>query len=180
MLRAVYAASYRVSRTRERRLTENLRYWYSVKELFNDAFQQNLCSPLNMRTRQVLSDSIGGMIAGYTEPESFFRGEFLLALTGIDADIDDGAEPDRQVPWPGLYLYYTDCGDPIADLLSMPPAWLTTLYSNDFEQVLAPFRANAYRFAPPECSPHGLDFVDVAKVYSERTMPKAPAKNPLK
>lgn len=159
------------------RITETYRYWYSAKELFNDAYEQRWCSPLNMRARQILADHIGEMLAGLSEPEYFFPGEFVLMLSRIDTDMSDERDPQHQIPWPGLYLYHHESVEPIIEFLSDSPAWFEKIYQHKLSDILHRFRDNAGKAAPEDCWGHRLDFVDVVKVFEEGHARKAKPAN---
>ena len=107
-------------------ITEVFFYLYDAKALFNDAFAQRWCEPIAQRVRQVINDRVGEMITDLSEPEYFFRGEFVLALTYIDVGMSGGEPVDSRVPLPGLYLYMHDAHEVVTGLLLDHPDWIDT------------------------------------------------------
>ena len=110
------------------------------KALFNDAFTQTWCEPIAQRIRQVINDRIGEMMAEFSEPEFFFRGEFVLALTPIDLSTTNGLAVADRAPLPGLYLYMQEAYDVIEGLLLEHPDWLDKFYKNPSERNPRHFR----------------------------------------
>lgn len=145
-------------------ITDIFFYWYEAGSLFNDASGQRRCSPMADRIRQVIRDHVGEMITEFSEPEYFFRGEFVLALTRIDIDITNGEDPEHRLPVPGLYLYMHEASDPISGLLLEHPDWLDNLYTNPLNEILDAFDKNAHKQVDSGCfamGVHGLKTVDV-------------------
>ena len=106
LLKQVLEIPLKRSRRRDpEHILELFYYWHDARALFNDAFSQTSCEPIAQRIRQVINDRVGEMFAEVSEPEFFFRGEFVLALAHIDLNITGGSAVEYQVPLPGLYLY---------------------------------------------------------------------------
>lgn len=142
-------------------------YWYEARALINHAFGQRWCEPLPQRIRQIVTDHVGEMITEFSEPEYFFRGEFVLALTHVDADIADGVEIERQRPVPGLYLYFHEAQEAIAGLLFEAPIWLDTVFKHPTTDVIDGFDRNANKMFAPDCFRSGLYALTAGKLYRE-------------
>lgn len=139
---------------------------YAARELFNDAHEEHWCEPIVQRIRQVISDNIGEMITEYEEPEYFFRGEFVLALTNIDKGINE-SQADSQVPLGGLYLYMHEARASIVKFVSENPEWFAKLYNNSLEKILDIFDNNAHKMAVPGCIEIGMHDLKTKEIYQE-------------
>lgn len=149
------------------RVTDIFYLWYDARDLFNDAFAQRWCEPISQRVRQVTTDHIGDLFTEFTEPEYFFRGEFVLALTRIDQSIEDGENIDRQVPWPGLYLYLSEVHDIIVSFLNDPPSWFGEFYHQPMKEILDAFDQNAHKVISSGCFDSGLRNLKTSKIYED-------------
>lgn len=158
-------------------ITETYFYSYNAKGLFNDAFAQRWCEPIAQRIRQILGDRIGEMITEFSEPEYFFRGEFVLALTNIDKNMSTGKDVERRTPLGGLYLYMHEAHDPIIDFLSESPEWFPKLYSHPMNEILDMFDRNADKMAGSGCIAIGMYGMKTAEVYQEALTKKAKKKS---
>ena len=144
-------------------ITDVYFFYYEARALFNDAYEQRWCEPVVQRIRQVINDKIGEMITEFSEPEYFFRGEFVLALTNIDKGMSGGEEVDHRVPLGGLYLYMHEAHDPIVGFISENPDWFGKLYNHPLNEILDMFDRNAHKMAGSGCiaiGMHGLKTVD--------------------
>ncbi|MDD3471953.1 MAG: ATP-binding protein [Syntrophaceae bacterium] len=152
-------------------ITEILYYWYDAKGFFNQAFAQRWCEPISHRIRQIINDRIGEMIADFSEPEYFFRGEFVLALIHIDLCITSGEAEEHSVPYPGLYLYFHEAHSPIKQLILENPDWLNKLYSNSLANIFNLFDQNANKAVSSNCfgmSLHGLNAKETYDKFSKK------------
>ncbi len=152
----------RAGRAREP-LAESLVRTRGAKELFNTAFETRYCEPMPLRIRQVLASTVGNRLI--PEAESFFCGEFVLALTLIDHRLTQKDPSDYLVPLPGLYLYTTEANDTITNFFSEPQEWLAAVYRNPLPELLRLFDANAHKTVPFECTGTGLYGLQTAKLY---------------
>jgi len=144
-------------------------YLYEARALFNEAMGQRLCEPVPQRIRQVMSDALGDQLGEGSEAEVFFRGEFVMALAGIDASETGGVWP-KDAPLPGLYLYFEEAHRAIEDLLEDHPSWFETLYSRPVPEILALFDKNAGKAIPSGCVGavfHRLEVSDLYKPNAE-------------
>ena len=148
-------------------------YWYEARVLFNDAFAQRWCEPIVQRIRQVISDRIGEMITEFSEPEYFFRGEFVLALTNIDKGTSTGEDAERRVPFAGLYLYIHEARDPITGFLIESPEWFGKLYAHPLNEILGMFDRNAHKMASQGCIATGIYGLKTSEIYQESRLQKA-------
>jgi hypothetical protein len=142
-------------------------YWHDAKALFNDAFTQTLCEPIAQRIRQVINDRIGEMMAEFSEPEFFFRGEFVLALTPIDLSTTNGLTVADRAPLPGLYLYMQEAYDVIEGFLLEHPDWLNKFYKHPLNEILSVFDQNASKAIAPNCVATGLHGLGTAEIYRQ-------------
>lgn len=150
-------------------------YFFSceVKSLINDAYVQRWCEPIAQRIRQVIGDKIGEMITEFSEPEYFFRGEFVLALTNIDKGMSQGEGVDHRVPLGGLYLYMHEAHDPIMEFIAENPDWFAKLYSHPLNEILDMFDQNAHKMAGSGCLAIGMHGIKTAQAYQEMLQRKA-------
>jgi hypothetical protein len=148
-------------------ITDIFYYWYDARALFNHAFAQRSCEPIPQRIRQVLNDRIGEMITEFSEPEYFYRGEFVLALTRIEESIRSGVQVDSRIPLPGLYLYMDEAHDVIKGFLTEGPDWFPKLYSHPLNEILDMFDRNVERAVNPECFATGLRGLKASETYQE-------------
>jgi hypothetical protein len=142
-------------------------YWYEAKALFNDAFGQRWCEPMAQRIRQVITDHVAELLTELNEAEYFFRGEFILALTGIDVTMSSGRAAEDRMPLPGLYLYMHEANDAISELLLEHPDWLDKLYNHPLNEILDMFDRNAQKMAASGCIPIALQGLKTAEIYQE-------------
>lgn len=150
-------------------ITDIFFHWYAAKAFFNDGFGQRWCEPIGQRIRQILSDRLGEMFTEFSEPEWFFRGEFVLALARIDATMtnDTGTVDTEPVPVPGLYLYAHEAPESIAGLLLEYPDWLDHIYAHPLGDIIAVFDRNAHKVIDPRCIPLGLQRVNTSDAYQK-------------
>lgn len=141
--------------------------WYDAQGLFNDAFGQRLCAPIASRIRQIVSDEIGEFLTEFSEPEYFFRGEFVLALSHIDKSIIEGEDPGYSTPLAGLYLYANEVSDIIREFLIEQPEWLDDLYESPIDKILELFDQNAHKMVSSGCIGLGIRLFKAAQVYKE-------------
>jgi hypothetical protein len=163
----------RVGRTETAEMVDIFFYWYDASDLFNDASGQRQCAPMPARIRQVINDHVGEMISELSEPEYFFRGEFLLALTHIDACMTHGHEVDGRTPLNGLYLYMHEGSEPIMGLLLEHPDWLDKIYDHPLNEILDMFDRNAGKMAGSGCIPLALTWIKARAAYDESLQRKA-------
>lgn len=149
-------------------ITDVYFFSYEAKALFNDAFAQRWCEPIAQRIRQILGDRISETITEFSEPEYFFRGEFVLALTNIDKGMSDGESTEHTVPLGGLYLYLHEAHDPIIEFLSENPEWFSKFYNHPIKDILNIFDSNADKMAGSGCIAIGMHGINTAKTYEER------------
>lgn len=152
-------------------ITEILYYWYDAKGFFNHAFSQRWCEPISTRIRQIIGDRIGEMISDLSEPEYFFRGEFVLALTRIDLCIGTGEAEEHSVPYPGLYLYFHEAHGPMKQLILENPDWFNKLYSNPLANIFNLFDQNANKAVASNCfgmNLHGFSAKDTYAKISKK------------
>lgn len=144
-------------------------FWHDAEALINNAFGQTWCAPLQMRTRQLISDRVSESMLDGTEPEYFFQGEFVLALAGVDMSILEGESAEYRVPLAGLYLYYDEAMDIIGEFLKEYPLWFETFYKSPLADLLTFFDLNAHKMASPNCIPLGLrsSSSGTATIYAE-------------
>ncbi len=154
-------------------ITDIYFFYHEARALFNDAYEQRWCEPVAQRIRQVLNDKVGEMITEFSEPEYFFRGEFVLSLTNIDKEMSQGEEVDRRVPLGGLYLYMHEAHDPIVEFILENPEWLGKLYSHPLNEILDMFDRNAHKMAGSGCIAIGMHGLKTAEHYQESLKRKA-------
>jgi hypothetical protein len=154
-------------------LTEIFFDWYGAREFFNQALGQRRCEPIAQRIRQVISDRMGDTFAE-SEPEAFFQGEFVLALSHIDACMTNRQSAEFTVPIPGLYLFAREAHGPINTLLIDRGEWLEELYAHSLIDILNAFDQNARRVADPNCFWLGLP--NTASLYQEALQARVPKK----
>ena len=154
-------------------ITDVYFFYYEARALFNDAYEQRWCEPVAQRIRQVLSDKVGEMITEFSEPEYFFRGEFVLALTNIDKCMSGGEDAERRVPLGGLYLYMHEAHDPIAEFILENPEWFGKFYSHPLNEILDMFDRNAHKMAGSGCIAIGMHGLKTADHYQESLKRKA-------
>jgi hypothetical protein len=154
-------------------ITDIYFFSYEAKSLFNDAFAARWCEPIAQRIRQVIGDRIGEMISEFSEPEYFFRGEFVLALTNIDKSMSDGDPVERRAPLGGLYLYMHEAHDPIIGLVRENPDWLGKLYAHPLNEIFDMFDRNADKMASSNCIAIGMHGVKTAEAHQEALQKKA-------
>lgn len=143
-----------------------------AKALFNDAFAQRWCEPIAQRIRQVIADTVGEMISELSEPEYFFRGEFVLALTNIDKCITNGEQEEHCVPLGGLYLYMYEGMDPIADFIVEKPEWFPQLYTHPLNKILELFDSNAAKVVASGCFADGMRGIKTADLFQQSSQQK--------
>ena len=148
-------------------ITDVYFFYYESRALFNDAYEQRWCEPVAQRIRQVINDKIGEMITEFSEPEYFFRGEFVLALTNIDKGMSGGEEADHRVPLGGLYLYMHEAHDPIVEFISENPDWFAKLYSHPLNEIFDMFDRNAHKMAGSGCIAIGMHGLKTLEHYQE-------------
>lgn len=148
-------------------MTDIFFYWYDAGAIFNDASGQRRCAPIADRIRQVIRDNIGEMITEFSEPEYFFRGEFVLALTRIDVGMTYGEGVDYRVPLSGLYLYMNEGSEPITGLLFEHPEWLDKIYDHPLSEILDSFDRNANKMVGSGCIAIGLTWLKTRETYDE-------------
>ncbi len=154
------------------RLVDVLDYARGAKPVFDSALGRVLCEPMAERIRQVLRDRLGSALEEWTEPELFFQGEFMLALSRIDAHLTSGFPPSKCLPFPGLYLYAREAYDPVARLVSEPMDWVPDLFRTPLVDVLRLFDANHARVVPLECVSTGLYGLKTADRYEQSHQPE--------
>ncbi len=148
-------------------ITDVYFFYYEARALFNDAYGQRWCEPVAQRIRQVLSDKVGEMITEFSEPEYFFRGEFVFALTNIDKGMSGGEDAEHQVPLGGLYLYMHEAYDPIVEFLLENPEWFGKLYDHPLNEILDTFDRNAHKMAGSGCIAIGIHGLKTMDHYQE-------------
>lgn len=148
-------------------ITDIFFFSYEAKALFNDAFAQRWCEPIAQRIRQVVGDNIGEMISEFSEPEYFFRGEFVLALTNIDKCMTNGKQVEHSVPLGGLYLYMHEGNDPITSFVLENSEWFADLYSHPLNEILNMFDCNASKMAGSGCFATGIHGIKTAEIYQQ-------------
>lgn len=136
--------------------------------LFNTSFGTAWCEPIAVRARQVLSDTVAEMLPGTPEPEYFFRGEFVLALSGVDRGITEKVTEEQLVPLPGLYLYLSEANEAIRDFLLERPDWLGNLYLNPVSDILRVFDKSWQRAVSIYCI--GEYNLNASSVYESAPM----------
>jgi hypothetical protein len=141
--------------------------WYEAKSLFNDAFGQRLCAPIASRIRQIVSNEISELLTEFSEPECFFRGEFILALSHIDQSILEGENPEYSTPLAGLYLYLNEASDIIKEFLTEQPEWFDSFYKSPVDKILELFDQNAHKMVSSGCIGLGLHLFKAAQAYKE-------------
>lgn len=151
----------------ESHITDIFNYEYDARLLFKDALAERLCEPMAHRARQIIGDQIGDMLIEFSEPEYFFRGEFVLALAGIDKAIIDGEEAESRMPLAGLYLYLHEAEEPISEFLRENPDWFCNVYTSPMKDILDAFDKNAYRMAESGCMAIGMRGIKTAEIYQE-------------
>ncbi|MEY3783713.1 MAG: hypothetical protein RLZZ230_35 [Candidatus Parcubacteria bacterium] len=165
---------------RERNVTSPITdvyfYAYEAKALVNDAFGQRWCEPLANRVRQLINNNISDMLTEASEPEYFFKGEFVFSLTNIEKCMSTGEDADHRVPLGGLYLYLHEAHDPILDLLQELPDWLTTFYKYPLNEILDMFDRNNNKMCEAGCFATGMHGVKTVDVYQEALRKKQLAK----
>lgn len=154
-------------------ITDIYFFSYEAKSLINDAYAQRWCEPIAQRVRQVIGDKIAEMITEFSEPEYFFRGEFVLALTNIDKDMSKGEDAEHRTPLGGLYLYMHEAHDPIMDLIAENPEWFAKLYDHPLNEILDMFDRNAHKMAGSGCFAIGMHGIKTAQAYQEMLQKKA-------
>jgi hypothetical protein len=154
-------------------ITDVFFFSYEAKALFNDAFAQRWCEPIAQRIRQIVGDTIGEMISELSEPEYFFRGEFVLALTNIDKCMTNGEQAEHRVPLGGLYLYIHEGNDPITSFVLENPEWFAKLYSHPLNEILDMFDRNASKMAGSGCFATGMHGVKTAEIHQQALQKKA-------
>lgn len=154
-------------------ITDVFFFSYEAKALFNDAFAQRWCEPIAQRIRQVIGDTIGEMISEFSEPEYFFRGEFVLALTNIDKCMSNGEQAEHRVPLGGLYLYMHEGNDPITSFVLENPEWFGKLYSHPLNEILDMFDRNASKMAGSGCFATGMHGIKTAEIHQQALKKKA-------
>jgi hypothetical protein len=144
-------------------------YFFSseAKSLINDAYAQRWCEPIAQRVRQVIGDKIGEMITEFSEPEYFFRAEFVMALTNIDKGISQKVDVERRTPLGGLYLYMHEAQGPIIDFIAENPEWFVKLYVNPLNEILDMFDRNADKMAGSGCFAIGMHNIKTSQAYQE-------------
>jgi hypothetical protein len=160
-------------RTETSDMTDIFFYWYDAGALFNDATGQRRCAPIAERIRQTIRDNMGEMITEYSEPEYFFRGEFVLALTRIDVGMTHSEGVDHRVPIAGLYLYMHEGSEPITGLLLEHPDWLDKIYDHPLNEILDMFDRNANKMAGSGCIALGLHWLKTREVYDQSLQRKS-------
>lgn len=148
-------------------ITDIFFFWYEAKALFNDAFAQRWCEPMGQRIRQVINDQISEMVTDLSEPEFFFRGEFVLALANIDKGMTNGEQAEHRMPLPGLYLYLHEAESAIKGFLLEYPDWFDKLYSHPLNEILDAFDQNAHKMAAPNCIAIGAHDLKASETYQE-------------
>ncbi len=148
-------------------ITDVYFFSYGAKALFNDAFEQRWCEPIAQRIRQIIGDKIGEMITEFSEPEYFFRGEFVLVLANIDKGMIQGEEAKNLVPLGGLYLYMHEAHDPIMEFISENPGWFAELYKHPLNEILDMFDHNAHKMTDSGCIALGMHGIKTAQAYIE-------------
>ncbi|MDO8408124.1 MAG: ATP-binding protein [bacterium] len=154
-------------------MTDIFFYWYDAKTLFNDAVGQQRCAPIAERIRQVVRDHVGEMITEFSEPEYFFRGEFVLALARLDVGMTNGESAEHRVPLSGLYLYMHEASDAITGLLLEHPDWLEKFYAHPLNEILDAFDQNAHKMATSGCFAIGIHSLKTADIYQKSIRRKA-------
>ena len=149
-------------------ITDIFYFWYDARSFFNSAFNGRACEPIPQRIRQVIGDRIGEMIPDLSESEYFFRGEFLLALSGIDTNTNRGGDAAHRTPIHGLYLYMSDAQEPIEGLLLEYPNWLDKIYAHPLNELLDSFDRNAPTMGISSgCIAMGLHGLKTREYYDE-------------
>jgi hypothetical protein len=146
-------------------ITDIFFYWWDAKALFNHAYSQRWCEPISQRIRQLLSDHISEMITDFTEPEYFFRGEFVLALANIEKCINEGKDAENRMPLPGLYLYMHEASEPISDFVLEHLDWFDKLYNNPLSEILEAFDSNSHKMANQNSFADGIRGLKTAELY---------------
>ncbi len=168
VLKQVLQIPLKYSRGRERiKITHSFFIWHGADDLFNNALGQKWCEPIPQRIRQVMSDHVSELITNFSEPEGFFRGEFVLALSHIDDCIERREEEKDSVPIPGLYLYIHEAHEVIEDFVLEHPSWFEKFYLNQTETILKLFDQNAHRVVNPKCIFTDFRGVKTAEWYQE-------------
>lgn len=140
---------------------------YEAKAFFNDAFTQRWCEPIAQRIRQVLSDRVLEMVTDFTEPEFFFKGEFVFALKHIDDTMTDGEAVEHRTPLGGAYLFFYEAHDPITSLVTENPEWFAKLYDHPLNEILDMFDRNANKMAGSGCIAIGMHGVKTVDAHNE-------------
>jgi hypothetical protein len=168
VLKQILAMSLKPPRGQDRsNITRTFFAWYDAKALFNEALGQRWCEPISQRIRQVINDRIGEMITGFSEPEYFFRGEFVLALAHVDDCINRGEAEKGRIPLPGLYLYVNEAYEVIETFVVEHPDWFEHFYRNPVDEILRMFDQNAHEVVSPNCFATGLRGLVTVKRYQE-------------
>ena len=134
-------------------ITDVYFYSYEAKALVNDAFGQRWCEPLAQRIRQTMTDNIGDMLTEFSEPEYFFKGEFVWSLSYIVECMKRGEDAEHRMPYGGLYLYLHESHDPISDLIEENSNFISAVYQQPLEEIFDMFDRNASKMSASNC--HG-------------------------
>ncbi len=154
-------------------ITDVYFFSYEAKSLINDAYTQRWCEPIAQRVRQVIGDKIGEMITEFSEPEYFFRAEFVMALTNIDKGMSQGEAVEHRTPLGGLYLYMHEAHDPIMDFIAENPDWFAKLYDHPLNEILDMFDRNAHKMAGSGCIAIGMHDIKTSQAYQEMLQKRA-------
>lgn len=164
VLKSILEIPLKSSRDRSSAVLSDIYFFcYEARSFFNDAFNQRWCEPISQRIRQVLNDRIAEMISEFSEPEYFFKGEFVLCLANIVKGMRNGEQADGRKPLGGLYLYIHEAQDPIRDFILENPKWFGELYEYPLNEILDMFDRNAHAMAGSGCfatAMHGFKAVD--------------------
>ena len=113
------------------------------------------------------------MITEFSEPEYFFRGEFVLALSNINVNMNDGKDIENSMPSPGLYIYMHEASEPIADFVIENPDWFNKIYDHPLNEILEAFDQNHQKMASQNCFASGLSGLKTAELYQKSLQKKA-------
>ncbi len=122
-------------------------------DIFKSIYR-NKCEPIGLRIESALQPILAEYYTYENAQDVFLRGEFFMALAGLEARM--GEYSFGRIPAPGLYLYDFRATSVLKAFLNNPPDWFDTFYKVEIHELLSSFDETAKSLIRASCDGDGF------------------------